>query len=89
VVGAVFLLLWYPPAISYEDKKLHGIFGESWLAWSSRTPALLPRRLVASSSADTSWSFAKSMRQNWEPVIVAYSLFWLWWLWKQLPAAAA
>ena len=22
---------------------------------------------------------------NWEPVIVAYSFFWLWWLWQQLP----
>lgn len=87
LVGLVFLLMWYPPAISYEDKKLHGIFGDSWVAWSSRTPALIPRTFAIGSGAGTSWSFAKSMKQNWEPVIVVYSLFWLWWLGTKLPAA--
>lgn len=89
LVGALFLVIWYPTAISYEDKKLHSIFGDSWVAWSSRTPALVPRSLSPGSGADTSWSFAKSMRQNWEPVIVVYSLFWLWWLWLQLPGLNA
>lgn len=86
VVGAFFLWFWYPPAISYEDKKLERIFGDPWREWSSRTPALIPRNLVPKSGGDgTSWSFAKSLRQNWEPVIVVYSLFWLWWLYQQLP----
>jgi protein-S-isoprenylcysteine O-methyltransferase Ste14 len=89
LVGALFLWLWYPPAISYEDRKLHGIFGDSWLAWSSRTPALIPRTLSPGSGEGTSWSFAKSMKQNWEPVIVVYSLFWLWWLWTQVPGSNA
>lgn len=84
VVGAFFLWFWYPTAISYEDNKLHGIFGDSWVTWSARTPALIPRSLLPKGSADTSWSFAKSMKQNYEPVIVVYSFFWLWWLWRQL-----
>lgn len=86
-VGAFFLWFWYPPAISYEDKKLHSIFGASWEAWSARTPALVPRSLLPKSGADTGWSFAKSLKQNYEPVIVVYSLFFLWWLWQQLPPA--
>lgn len=85
LVGAFFLWFWYPPAISYEDKKLHKIFGDAWLTWSSRTPALVPRTLNPGSSEHTSWSFAKSLKQNWEPVIVVYSIFWLWWLWEKLP----
>lgn len=87
LVGAFFLWFWYPTAIAYEDKKLHGIFGASWEEWSARTPALVPRSLIPRGSADTSWSFAKSMNQNYEPVIVVYALFWLWWLWRQLPPA--
>lgn len=89
LVGAFFLWFWYPPAIAYEDKKLQQIFGDSWVAWSARTPALMPRTLTGQASADTGWSFAKSMKQNYEPVIVVYSLFWLYWLWTRLPAAVA
>lgn len=86
LVGAFFLWFWYPPAISYEDNKLHKIFGDAWLEWSLRTPALVPRSLIPKSGDGTSWSFTKSMKVNWEPVIVIYSLFWLYWLWLQLPA---
>jgi len=84
-VGAFFLWVWYPTAISYEDSKLEKIFGDPWRAWSARIPALIPRSVVPKFDADTSWSFAKSMKQNWEPVIVVYSIFWLWWLFEQLP----
>lgn len=84
-VGAFFLWFWYPPAISYEDKKLNRIFGDSWVEWSSRTPALVPRGLIPSAGEGTSWSLAKSMKVNWEPVIVVYSLFWLYWMWAKLP----
>jgi protein-S-isoprenylcysteine O-methyltransferase Ste14 len=83
-VGAFFLLFWYPPAISYEDNKLHGIFGDPWVEWSSKTPALIPRGLKFTSSESTGWSFMKSLKQNWEPVIVVYSFFWLWWMWQEL-----
>jgi len=87
-VGAFFLYFWYPPAITYEDKKLHGIFGDAWAEWSARTPALIPRSLLPNFGAGTSWSFAKSMKVNFEPVIVVYSLFWLWWLYTRLPVVA-
>jgi len=85
LVGAGFLWIWYPAAIEYEDRKLNMHFGETWRAWSARTPALIPRSFSGMSDAETSWSFAKSMKQNLEPVIVVYSLAWLWWMWKQLP----
>jgi protein-S-isoprenylcysteine O-methyltransferase Ste14 len=88
IVGAFFLWFWYPAAISYEDSKLEKIFGDSWRAWSSKIPALMPRGIVPSFDQDSAWSLAKSWKQNYEPIIVVYSLFWLWWLYKQLPAAA-
>ena len=87
LVGAFFLWFWYPTAISYEDNKLERIFGDSWRAWSANIPALMPRRVSGNQSSENHWSFIKSMRQNWEPVIVVYSLVCLWWLWKQLPFA--
>jgi hypothetical protein len=89
LVGAFFLWFWYPPAISYEDKKLEGIFGDAWREWSANIPALIPRSLAPKSGDGSSWSFAKSLKQNWEPAIVVYSLFWLWWLWRQLPSGIA
>ena len=85
-VGTFFLWFWYPPTISYEDKKLHKIFGDAWLQWSAKTPALVPRTLNPGSSEHTGWSFSKSLKQNWEPVIVVYSICWLWWIWQMLPA---
>ncbi len=85
LVGAFFIWFWYPPAISYEDSKLHKIFGDAWSGWSARTPALIPRSLIPQTGEGTGWSLAKSMKVNWEPVIVVYSLFWLYWLWAQLP----
>ncbi len=85
LVGAFFLWFWYPPTISYEDKKLHGIFGDAWQEWSVHTPALIPRGLIPKGGEGTSWSFAKSMKVNWEPVIVVYSLACLYWLYTQLP----
>jgi len=38
-----FFWFYYPPAIEYEDRKLHRIFGAAWEQWSGRTPALMPR----------------------------------------------
>lgn len=87
LVGVFFLWFWYPTAISYEDNKLERIFGDSWRAWSANTPALMPRRVSGNQLSENHWSFMKSMRENWEPVIVVYSLVCLWWLWKQLPFA--
>jgi protein-S-isoprenylcysteine O-methyltransferase Ste14 len=88
IVGAFFLWFWYPTAISYEDRKLESLFGDSWRDWAMGTPALFPRRLVPLNAHENHWSFAKSLRQNWEPVIVVYALICLWWLWRQLPAGS-
>jgi protein-S-isoprenylcysteine O-methyltransferase Ste14 len=88
LVGAFFLWFWYPTAISYEDSKLEKIFGDSWRTWSAHTPALIPKKFSGGEPSDNHWSFAKSMRANFEPVIVVYAIVCLAWLWLQLPAAA-
>ena len=78
LVTAVFFWFYYPTAIEYEDRKLHRIFGEVWEAWSARVPALIPRLAGLSAiRGDGSWSFQKSYKENGEPVIVLYILFWL------------
>jgi hypothetical protein len=75
-VAAVFFWFYYPTAIEYEDRKLHGIFGDRWEAWASRVPALVPR-LAATDARGGAWSLRKSYQQNGEPLIVAYIVFWL------------
>jgi protein-S-isoprenylcysteine O-methyltransferase Ste14 len=85
LVGVLFLWAYYPPAIEYEDRKLHRIFGAAWEAWSSGVPALAPRSLSVGSLAAGHWSFTKSLRQNAEPLVIVWVLFWLYWLWRQLP----
>jgi protein-S-isoprenylcysteine O-methyltransferase Ste14 len=37
-----FFWFYYPTAIEYEDRKLKRIFGDSWVRWAARTPALMP-----------------------------------------------
>ena len=85
LVGVLFLWAYYPPAIEYEDRKLHRIFGAAWEAWSSGVPALVPRDLSVGGLAAGDWSFTKSLRQNAEPLVIVWVLFWLYWLWRQLP----
>jgi len=83
---AVSLLFWwffYPPAIEYEDRKLHGIFGEAWERWSGSVPAVIP--VTASLRGGGGWSFRTSLRQNAEPVIVVYTLVLLYWISTRLP----
>ena len=77
-LAAALLFFWfyYPAAIEYEDRKLHGLFGDRWESWASRVPALLPRIAVTDARGGV-WSLAKSYKQNGEPLIVAYILFWL------------
>ncbi|MGI9308681.1 MAG: methyltransferase family protein [Gammaproteobacteria bacterium] len=83
VLGVWFLWFFYPTTIEYEDRKLRKIFGEKWDAWSADVPAIFPRSL--SGMGGGSWSFMKSLRQNAEPLVVLWVLFWLYWLWRQLP----
>lgn len=75
-VSALFFWFYYPTAIEYEDRKLRGIFGERWETWASRVPALVPR-LAATDAGGGEWSLRKSYKQNGEPLIVAYIVFWL------------
>ena len=84
LVSLGFVWFYYPTAIEYEDRKLHAIFGEQWLGWRNRTPALVPTFSNWRELGSGSWSFMKSLRENLEPVIVAFLLFWAWFLWRQL-----
>ena len=82
-VGLVFVLLFYPTSIAYEDRKLHRLFPEAWEPWASVTPAIVPalRRTAAASGERWSWSFRQSLFQNGEPIyvlVMAGCLFWLW-----------
>jgi protein-S-isoprenylcysteine O-methyltransferase Ste14 len=84
LISIAFVWFYYPTAIEYEDRKLHAIFGDSWVTWRSRTPALIPALGRWRELGGGSWSFMKSLRENLEPVIVAFLLFWAWYLWRQL-----
>ena len=72
IAMAALLWFYYPPTISYEDNKLHGIFGDEWLAWSKNIHALIPTFGAKAGSLKSSWSFRKSLMQNAEPLIVIY-----------------
>lgn len=76
LVTLVFFWFYYPTAIEYEDRKLRGLFGADWGNWSSRIPALIPTFSNLSAVSGGSWSLGKSSRQNGEPVIVIFVLFW-------------
>lgn len=75
LVSGFFWWFYYPPAIQYEDRKLFGLFGEDWERWSESVPAVIPASLHLRGGGR--WSFQISMKQNYEPVIVVYTLFWL------------
>ncbi len=80
-----FLLFYYPPAIEYEDRKLHRLFGEQWSDWSVQVRALFPRRRPYASAQRGRWSFAQSLRRNGEPIIVLYLAACAAWLHTKLP----
>ncbi len=71
-LALLFFWFYYPPAIEYEDRKLTRLFGVRWVAWASRTPALVPSFRHVERGERGSWSFAKSMRKNGEFVIAAF-----------------
>jgi protein-S-isoprenylcysteine O-methyltransferase Ste14 len=78
LVSAAFWWFYYPVTIDYEDRKLHAIFGESWEAWSGTVPAVIPRSLWIRDGG--SWSFETCWKQNYEVIIVIYTIFWLAWI---------
>lgn len=69
-----FFLFYYPPAVEYEDRKLHRIFGERWEAWSADVPALMPNLRNWRRALGGEWSLNKSVLRNGEIVIVLYVL---------------
>ena len=74
IVLAVFLYIFYPTAIEYEDHKLEGIFGQQWRDWATQTPALIPRSVRTNGGGAGQWSLRISMSRNYEPVIVVVML---------------
>ena len=82
LLSALFWWFYYPTAIEYEDRKLHGIFGEDWEQWSQTVPAVIPVSLKL--RAADSWSFKTSLSQNAEPLIVIYTLGLLYYVSLQL-----
>ncbi len=80
---AFLLWFYYPPTISYEDNKLHNIFGEDWENWSKDINALIPTFGKKAGTAKSDWSFKKSLMQNGEPVIVVYLIWCLYLLYTK------
>jgi protein-S-isoprenylcysteine O-methyltransferase Ste14 len=76
----LILLVFYPHAIGKEDEKLHRAFGEEWEQWQKNTRALIPRFVSHGQARSGSWSFMQSLRQNGEPIIALFLLFWLYFL---------
>lgn len=71
------VLLFYPPAIRQEDKKLHEAFEKDWEIWSGETRALIPRLRPHRQVGGGTWSFMQSLRKNGEPIIDLLLLFFL------------
>jgi len=76
----LILLIFYPQAIRREDENLHRMFKKDWEQWHKRTPALIPRLSHYRDAQAGSWSFMQSLRQNGEPIIALFLLFWLYFL---------
>ena len=72
LVSAIFWWFYYPPAIDYEDRKLRNLFAADWENWSRSVPAVIPTSIVMRRAGG--WSFQTSLKQNYEPVIVIYTL---------------
>ena len=84
-VAFIFFWFYYPTAIEYEDRKLRRLFGSDWEEWSSRTPALIPTVSNLRSVNEGNWSIRKSYRQNGEPIILVFIVFWIVYVFWHLP----
>jgi protein-S-isoprenylcysteine O-methyltransferase Ste14 len=79
-LAVLFFWFYYPPAIEYEDRKLHQLFGAEWERWASKVPALVPSFKNTRGLSEGSWSLRKSFRKNGEVVIVVYILICAAWI---------
>ena len=78
---AVFFLIWYPAAISYEDSKLESIFEDEWRAWSKNIRAIIPGRFKWADLKAEGWDTYQSLIRNGELPISLYlgsCGIWLW-----------
>lgn len=82
LVSVAFWWFWYPTAIEYEDRKLRRIFGERCAEWQRATPAVVPRSLLPKRGG--TWSLRTSLSRNVEPLVFAYSVACLAWIYRQL-----
>ena len=78
LLAIAFWWFYYPTAIAYEDRKLQRIFGAPWEQWSRTVPAVIPRGFRPTGLA--SWSFVTSVRQNAEPIVIAFTLICIGWI---------
>ena len=76
----LILLAFYPHAIHREDQNLHRMFKKDWEQWRKETRALIPRISRYRTAQGGRWSFLQSLRQNGEPIIALFLLFWLFFL---------
>lgn len=83
-LAATFFWFYYPTAIEYEDRKLHGLFKKQWEAWAQNVPALVPALGNVKDMGGGSWSFAKSTKRNGELVIAIYILLCMGWVLRQV-----
>lgn len=77
-LGVLFWWLFYPVTIAYEDAKLERLFGDRWREWSGTVPAVVPRRFWPTGGGG--WSFMTSLRQNFEPVVLAFTFACIGWI---------
>jgi protein-S-isoprenylcysteine O-methyltransferase Ste14 len=77
-VAILFFWFYYPTAIEYEDRKLKGIFGQAWVNWAAKTPALMPRFGNIGAMAGGRWTLANSLRKNGEILITVFVIFCAW-----------
>ena len=76
-----FFLVWYPAAITYEDRKLERIFEDEWRAWSKNIRAIIPGRFRWADLKAEGWDTYQSLIRNGELPISLYLLscgIWLW-----------
>jgi protein-S-isoprenylcysteine O-methyltransferase Ste14 len=87
VAAAAVLLVFYPPAIRYEDQKLQRLFPGEWDRWAAETRALVPRLEPYRSEGSEDgggWSLRRSLVRNGEPIHVVVGLACLAYLFTRL-----
>lgn len=72
--GVLFLWFYYPPAVEYEDRKLHRLFGKEWERWAGSVPALMPTFRNFRRLSRGEWSPGKSFKKNGEAFVAVYVL---------------